>query len=81
MRTGFLVSWLTALIFCLRDLETVVTVYPPGRETLMVRLFTVMANSPAAVVAALATLQVLLILLPVAALLWVWSRRGGQERW
>jgi iron(III) transport system permease protein len=49
---------LLAIVFCLRDLETSVLFYPPGRETLTVRLFTLEANGPTTVVAALAVAQV-----------------------
>lgn len=51
---GAAFGWLLALVFCLRDLETSVLFYPPGREPLTVRLFTLEANGPPAVVAALA---------------------------
>ena len=51
---GVAFGWLLALVFCLRDLETSVLFYPPGREPLTVRLFTLEANGPDAVVAALA---------------------------
>lgn len=51
-------AWLLALVFCLRDLETAVLYYPPGGETLPVRIFTLEANGPEPVVAALALIQV-----------------------
>ncbi|MEW6270640.1 MAG: hypothetical protein AB1689_15255, partial [Thermodesulfobacteriota bacterium] len=47
-----------AFVFALRDLETPVLFYPPGGEPLTVRIFTLEANAPTAVVAALATVQV-----------------------
>jgi iron(III) transport system permease protein len=58
-RRALAVGWLFALAFCLRDLETAVMYYPPGREPLAVRVFTLEANGPVAVVAALALVQVL----------------------
>lgn len=51
-------AWLLAAVFCLRDLETAVFYYPPGFEPLTVRIFTLEANGPEAVVAALAILHV-----------------------
>ncbi len=54
---GILAAWLLALVFCLRDLETAVLFYPPGGEPLTVRIFTLEANGPEAVVAALAVVQ------------------------
>jgi iron(III) transport system permease protein len=55
-------AWLLALVFCLRDLETAIFLYPPGREPLLVRIFTLEANGPESVVAALAVLHVAITL-------------------
>ncbi len=55
---GIIAAWLLVMVFCLRDLETVVMFYPPGGETLPVRIFTLEANGPEKVVAALAVLHV-----------------------
>ena len=57
--TGVATAWLLALLFCLRDLDTVILFYPPGREPLPVRIFTLEANGPDAVVAGLAVVQIL----------------------
>ncbi len=51
-------AWFLVAVFCLRDLETAVLYYPPGSEPLTVRIFTLEANGPEAVVAALALLHV-----------------------
>ncbi len=51
---GLGAAWLLVLAFCLRDLESAILVYPAGREPLTVRIFTLEANGPEAVVAALA---------------------------
>lgn len=58
-RRGVMGAWLLALVFCVRDLDLVVLFYPAGWEPLTVRIFTLEANGPAEVVAALATVQVL----------------------
>lgn len=55
---GAAFAWLLAVVFCLRDLETAVLFYPPGREPLTVRIFTLEANGPEAVVAALGVFHV-----------------------
>jgi iron(III) transport system permease protein len=57
---GIVGAWLIALVFCLRDLDTVVVFYPPGLEPLVVRIFTLEANGPEEVVAGLSVLQVML---------------------
>ncbi|MDQ3335503.1 MAG: ABC transporter permease subunit [Myxococcota bacterium] len=55
---GVAFAWLLALVFCLRDIETVILFYPPGSEPLTVRIFTLEANGPPAVVAGLCVLHV-----------------------
>lgn len=77
-RQAAVAAWLTAAVFCLRDLETAVLFYPPGGEPLTVRIFTLEANGPGAVVAALAVAHVALTVTTLfvgAALL----RRGGRR--
>jgi iron(III) transport system permease protein len=71
---GILFAWLLALVFCLRDLETAVLFYPPGRETTTVRLFTLEANGPEAVVAALASVHVAMTATVLAAGAWALGR-------
>lgn len=63
---GVVGTFLLALIFTLRDLETAVLFYPPGEQPLTVRIFTLEANGPPGVVAALAVLHVVLTLSALA---------------
>jgi iron(III) transport system permease protein len=60
-------AWLLVFVFCLRDMETVALLYPAGGEPLTVRLFTLEANGPPPVVAALAVVLTLMTLVPLAA--------------
>lgn len=55
---GIGVAWLLAFVFCLRDLELSVLYYPAGGQPLTVRIFTLEANGPPAVVAGLAVVHV-----------------------
>ncbi|HYU15853.1 MAG TPA: hypothetical protein VEL05_07275, partial [Candidatus Acidoferrum sp.] len=64
-------------VFALRDLETAALVYPPGGETLTVRIFTLEANGPAGVVAALAAVQVAMTAAAVATGLLLIRRTAG----
>lgn len=57
---GAVFAWLLTVVFCLRDLETAVLFYPPGREPLTVRIFTLEANGPESVVAALGVFHVVI---------------------
>jgi iron(III) transport system permease protein len=60
--SGVVGTFLLALIFALRDLETAILYYPPGGQPLTVRIFTLEANGPPGVVAALAVGHVILTL-------------------
>lgn len=57
---GVIAAWALAFIFCLRDLDLVMTVHPPGVETLPIRLYTLMANSASSMTAALALIMMTL---------------------
>lgn len=65
-RRGLAGTYLLALLFALRDLETAVLYYPPAGQPLTVRIFTLEANGPPGVVAALALFHVMLTLSAVA---------------
>lgn len=75
---GLAGAFLLALVFCLRDLDTVVVFYPPGGATLPVRIFTLEANGPPPTVAALAGVQVALtaVVLMLGAILLLGRRRS-----
>lgn len=75
---GVAAAALLAMVFCLRDFETAVLDYPPGREPLPVRIFTLEANGAPAVVAALAVAHVVItaLVLGVGVLLLPRRRTG-----
>lgn len=75
---GILGAWLLALVFCLRDLESAILIYPAGGAPLTVRIFTLEANGPEPVVAALACVQVGVIV-GVLACLAVLARAGARR--
>jgi iron(III) transport system permease protein len=60
-------AWLLVFVFCLRDIETTALLYPPGGDPLTVRLFTLEANGPPAVVAAMTVTLASMTLVPLAA--------------
>ncbi len=72
---GMLGAVTLAMVFCMRDLETAVLFYPPGGEPLTVRIFTLEANGPPAVVSALALLQVVMTGAALAAAASLLARR------
>lgn len=67
-RRGLMAGWVVAYIFCLRDTGITMLVYPPGHETLPVRIFTLMANGAPELIAALCLVMVAATLVPAAAL-------------
>ncbi len=71
-------AWILAAVFCLRDLETAVIYYPPDWQPLTVRIFTLEANGPEAVVAGLAVVQVVVTMVLLAVGVLVISRRSGK---
>jgi len=68
MKKGLLGAWLVGFLFCLRDLDVTMMIYPPGRDTLPVRIFTTMANSPEEVISAMCLIMVATALLPLGLL-------------
>jgi iron(III) transport system permease protein len=73
-RPGIAFAWLATFVFCLRDLETASLYYPPAREPLTVRIFTLEANGPEPVVAGLACLHVLVTAAAIGAGAWFLKR-------
>lgn len=67
-KRGLIVAWLVGFIFCLRDMGITMMVYPPDHDTLPVHIFTLMANSPEDVIAALCMIMVVITLLPLCAM-------------
>ena len=70
-------GWLIGYIFCLRDTGITMLVYPPGYDTLPVRIFTLMANGAPSLIAAACVFMIAATVLPllVVALLMRTQRR------
>ncbi len=68
MRLGIAAASVVAFVLAFGELGASVLVAPPGESTLPIRIYTIIANTPASQVAALALLQALVIFVPVAAL-------------
>ncbi len=68
-KRGIFAAWLCVFLFCLRDTDITMLVYPPGCETLPVRIFTLMANGSPSLIAALCMLMVASVVIP-SAILW-----------
>jgi iron(III) transport system permease protein len=77
-RRGLFGTFVLALVFSLRDLETAALFYPPGGEPLTVRIFTLEANGPPAVVSGLAALHVVITFAAVG-LAWLALRPGSTR--
>ena len=64
-KRGMVAAWLICFIFCLRDIGITMMVYPPAHDTLPVRIFTLMANSPDDLISALCVIMIIITLLPL----------------
>lgn len=77
-RRGLIAVWIIGYVFCLRDLGVSMVVYPPGSDTLPVRILTLMANGTPSLIAALCVLLIVVTLLPIGAVaLWSGRDRAG----
>jgi iron(III) transport system permease protein len=65
-RRGLIGGWIVAYIFCLRDTGISMMAYPPGGDTFTVRTFTLMANNPPELIAALCVIMIMVTLIPLA---------------
>jgi iron(III) transport system permease protein len=74
MRIGLLAAWVLAFVLAFGELGVSILVAPPGEATLPIRVYTLIANTPSSHVAALALLQSVVILGPLAGLAVVVSR-------
>ena len=68
MRLGIAAAWVIAFVLAFGELGVSILVAPPGAATLPIRIYTIIANTPASHVAALALLQSLVIFATIAAL-------------
>jgi len=71
------ISGLLVALLALADVTSVLLLAPPGRSTFALRIFTVMANAPQALVATLCFLYVVVAVLGVAGLL-RWGVKGEE---
>ena len=76
-KSGLITAWIIAYVFCLRDVSITMVVYPPGSDTLPVRIMTLMANGAPSLIAALCVILIAMTLLPVFAAA-VWRTRIGR---
>ena len=63
---GLAAAWLVVFVFAFGELGASVLVSPPGESTLPIRIYTIIANTPSSVVAALALFQAGVIFVPLA---------------
>ena len=75
---GLVATWVVSYVFCVRDLGISIVVYPPGSDTLPVRILTLMANGAPGLIAALCVILVAVTLLPLGAIV-LWPAGGGRR--
>lgn len=62
-KPALIAAWILGFIFCFGEIGATLLVYPPGSSTLPIKIFTITANSPENLAAALCMLLVLIILI------------------
>jgi iron(III) transport system permease protein len=80
LKRALLSGWLLAYIFCLRDTGITMLVYPPGYDTLPVRIFTLMANGAPDLIAGACVLMIATTVLPLLGMALV-ARVQGRPAW
>lgn len=78
IRLGLLIAWVIAFVLAFGELGVSILVAPPGEATLPIRIYTIIANTPPSHVAALALLQTVVILSPLAMLAMAVSVREAR---
>jgi iron(III) transport system permease protein len=78
MQIGMAGAWVIAFVLAFGELGASILVAPPGEATLPIRIYTIIANAPPSQIAALALLQSLVVLTPLAALGAVTSIREAR---
>ncbi|MGH9161739.1 MAG: ABC transporter permease [Vicinamibacteraceae bacterium] len=66
VRLGVSTAWLITFVLAFGELGATILVTPPGESTLPIRIYTIIANTPASHVATLALLQTAVIFTPLA---------------
>ena len=77
-KRGLIAAWLISYVFCLRDIGISIVVYPPGSDTLPVRILTLMANGAPSLIAALCVILIVVTLLPLGVVS-LWLRHGARQ--
>jgi iron(III) transport system permease protein len=68
LRLGLAAAWVIVFVLSFGELGASVLIAPPGESTLPIRIYTIIANTPPAHVAALALLQAVVVFIPLAVL-------------
>ena len=76
-KPGILGAWIVAALFILRDTSVTMLLYPPGHDTLPVRIFTMMANGSPQHIASLCIVMVATVLIPAS---FAWRLLPARER-
>jgi iron(III) transport system permease protein len=79
LKTSLAAAWVVVFIFAFGEIGATILIAPPGESTLPVRVYTLIANTPASNVAALALVQALVALLPLALLALLIREREGAR--
>ncbi len=69
-RPGLMAGWIITFIFCMGELGVILLVVPPGKETLSIRIYTLMHYGAGNLVACLCLILIFITLIPVSILVY-----------
>lgn len=78
VRVAIIATWALVFVLAFGELGVSIVVAPPGETTLPIRIYTIIANTPASTVAVLALLQSTVILTPLVIFSGILARREAS---
>lgn len=70
-RPGLLAGWIIVFILCMGELGTTLLVIPPGKETLPIKIYTLMHYGASKLVASLSIILIIMTLLTILIISWL----------
>jgi iron(III) transport system permease protein len=72
---GIIAAWVVSFVFCVRDTGLSMLLYPPGKELVSTRIFTLMANTPPELIATCLTILMASVFIPFFLLTLIMKKR------
>ncbi|MFC1643456.1 ABC transporter permease [Chlamydiota bacterium] len=76
---GLKAAWAISFILCMRELGATLLVMPPGKETIPVKIYTLMHYGAHRLVASLSIILILLTIIPIVLVRYVFFKTGNKK--